>query len=93
MWTRENRALYERTGARYQSDLSDAEWVLIAPLIPPAKRGGRKREVDVREVRHPLCPGDRLPVARAAQGPAAQVHGARLFDAVGVGRHAGAHPP
>ena len=50
MWTRENRGLYERKGARYPSDLSDAEWALIAPLIPPAKRGGRRREVDVCEV-------------------------------------------
>jgi transposase len=50
MWTRENRALYERKGRRYPSDLSDDEWALIAPLIPPAKRGGRKREVNVREV-------------------------------------------
>jgi transposase len=30
--------------------LTDPEWALIAPLIPPAKRGGRKREVDVREI-------------------------------------------
>ena len=50
MWTRENRGLYERKGTRYPSDLSDAEWALIAPLIPPAKRGGRRREVDLREV-------------------------------------------
>lgn len=50
MWTRENRSLYERKGLRYPSDLSDPEWALIAPLIPPAKHGGRKREVDVREV-------------------------------------------
>jgi len=50
MWTRENRGLYERKGLRYPSDLRNAEWVLIAPLIPPAKRGGRRREVDVREV-------------------------------------------
>ncbi len=50
MWTRANRGLYERKGLRYPSDLSDQEWVLIRPLIPPAKRGGRKREVDVREV-------------------------------------------
>ena len=34
----------------YPSDLTDPEWALIAPLIPPAKRGGRKREVDVRDV-------------------------------------------
>ena len=50
MWTQENRSLYTRKGLRYPSDLTDPEWSLIAPLIPPAKRGGRKREVDVREV-------------------------------------------
>ena len=30
--------------------LLDDEWELIEPLIAPAKRGGRKREVNVREV-------------------------------------------
>ncbi len=61
MWTRENRGLYERKGVRYPSDLSDAEWALIAPLIPPAKRGGRHRDVDVREVMNGVLSGrDRL---------------------------------
>ena len=50
MWTRENRGRYDRSGLRYPSDLTDAEWRLIAPLIPPAKRGGNKRTVVVREV-------------------------------------------
>src|SRR3712207_9362841 len=50
MWTVENRREYERKGLRYPSDLTDAEWALAAPLIPPAKRGGRKRSVDPREV-------------------------------------------
>ena len=50
MWTAENRRHYERRGLRYPSDLTDAEWALAAPLIPPAKRGGRERRVDVREV-------------------------------------------
>ena len=50
MWARENRSLYERQVLRYPSDLTDPEWALIAPLIPPAKRGGRKREVNIREV-------------------------------------------
>lgn len=50
MWTAENRRQYERTGLRYPSDLTDAEWALAAPLIPPAKHGGRERRVDVREV-------------------------------------------
>ena len=50
MWTPENRARYDRSMLRYPSDLNDAEWALVAPLIPPAKRGGNKRTVDMREV-------------------------------------------
>lgn len=50
MWTAENRARYDRSRLRYPSDVTDAEWTLIEPLIPPAKRGGNKRSVDLREV-------------------------------------------
>ena len=45
MWTIENRPLYDRSKLRYPSDLTDDEWSLIKPLIPPAKRGGNKRTV------------------------------------------------
>jgi transposase len=50
MWTVENRKRYERSHLRYPSDLTDEEWQHIAPLIPPAKHGGRKRTVNLREV-------------------------------------------
>ena len=50
MWTVEQRQAHDRAGLRYPSDLTDAEWALVAPFIPPAKRGGRKRTVDVRAV-------------------------------------------
>ena len=50
MWTTENRSRYDRRKLRYPSDLTDAEWALVAPLIRPAKRGGNKRTVNVREV-------------------------------------------
>jgi transposase len=50
MWTNENRARYDRSKLRYPSDLTDGEWALVKPLIPPAKRGGNKRTVNVREV-------------------------------------------
>ena len=50
MWTAEHRRAADRRGLRYPSDLTDAEWALVAPMIPPAKHGGRKRSVDVREV-------------------------------------------
>ena len=46
----EHRAAADRRGLRYDSGLTDAEWALVAPLIRPAKRGGRPRTVDVREV-------------------------------------------
>ena len=50
MWTTENRHRYDRDKLRYPSDLTDAEWQLIKPVIPPAKRGGGRRRVNMREV-------------------------------------------
>ena len=50
MWKPEHRRAAVRHGLRYPSDLTDAECVLVEPMIPPAKRGGRRRAVNVREV-------------------------------------------
>ena len=50
MWTTENRARYKRDHLRYPSDTTDEEWHERAALIPPARRGGRKRRVNIREV-------------------------------------------
>ena len=50
MWNPEHRRAALRNGLRYPNDVTDEEWGLIGPLIAPAKRGGRRREVDVREV-------------------------------------------
>ena len=50
MWTEITRAHYERSDLRYTSDLTDAEWALIGPFLPPAKRLGRPRTTDLREV-------------------------------------------
>ena len=50
MWTPDHRRVADRRGLRYPSDLTATEWALVAPLIRPAKRGGRPRKVDVREV-------------------------------------------
>jgi hypothetical protein len=49
MWTKENWGRYDRSQQRYPSDLTAEEWGLVEPLIPPAKRGGGKRRVDMRE--------------------------------------------
>jgi transposase len=51
MWTDAQRARHKpAAGQRYPSDLSDAEWALIAGMIPPARTGGRGRKTDMREV-------------------------------------------
>jgi putative transposase len=38
----------------YKTDLTDAQWKIVKPLIPPARPGGRPREVDMREVLNTL---------------------------------------
>jgi putative transposase len=35
---------------RYPSDLTDAEWIILEPLLPAEKTGGRHRDVDLREI-------------------------------------------
>ena len=50
MWTEDHCRAADRRGLRYPSDLTDAEWDLVKPFIRPAKRGGRPRSVDIREV-------------------------------------------
>ncbi len=50
MRTNDNRSRYDRSKLRYPSDLTDEEWALIAPLIPPPKSGGGKRTRDMRDV-------------------------------------------
>ena len=54
MWTDESRSRHNRDKLRYPSDLTDEEWGRLRPLIPPAKRGGRPRQVDMREIMNGL---------------------------------------
>jgi putative transposase len=35
---------------RYPTDLTDGQWAVLAPHVPPAKPGGRPRSADAREV-------------------------------------------
>ncbi|GAB7551752.1 hypothetical protein NRB_12510 [Novosphingobium sp. 11B] len=53
-WTGIARQEHSRKGLRYSSDMTDREWELAAPFIPPAKRGGRRRTTDMREVMNAL---------------------------------------
>ena len=53
MWRRRKHALHVEHAPRkerYPSDMTDTEWAIIAPLIPPQRPGGRHRETDMREV-------------------------------------------
>ncbi|QHD68359.1 IS5 family transposase [Sphingobium yanoikuyae] len=49
-WTGIARREHSREGLRYPSDMTDTEWALAAPFVPPARRGGRPRTADMREV-------------------------------------------
>ena len=49
-WTEITRAQYRRKGLRYSSDTTDAEWAVLEPLLPAARRLGRPRTVNMREI-------------------------------------------
>src|SRR6516165_4409000 len=68
MWTEEQRRIYRREGEGYPSDLRDAEWARLEPLIPPARPGGRPRKTDMRAAMNAIlyllrtgCPWRYLP--------------------------------
>ena len=68
MWTPETRAEHDRDDLRYPSDLTDAEWQLLAPLLPPPAETGRRRSWPMRELMNALffvlrggCPWRMLP--------------------------------
>ncbi|HEY0525272.1 MAG TPA: IS5 family transposase [Stellaceae bacterium] len=50
MWTPITRQQHSRAGLRYASDLTDAEWALLKPLLPPPRDRGRPRSWPLREV-------------------------------------------
>jgi transposase len=50
MWTEITREQYRRKGLRYSSDMTDSEWAVIEPLLPPAPHLGRPRTVEARAV-------------------------------------------
>ena len=67
-WTDAARRHYARPAERYATDLTDAEWALLAPHLPAPNRLGRPREVDLREVLNAIlyllrtgCPWRLLP--------------------------------
>ena len=49
-WTDITRAEHNRNSDRYPTDLTDGEWAVVSPLVPPSRTGGRPRTSDMREV-------------------------------------------
>ena len=90
MWTDSARAKYGRPAKRYATDLTDAEFALVEPRLPPPCRLGRPRtDRSAGGAGRDLLPAaHRLPVGAAAQGLPTQEHGLRLFPALVAGRHA-----
>lgn len=50
MWTATTRAQHKRQGLRFPSDLTDAEWAVLAPLLPPRPPVGRPPAWPMREI-------------------------------------------
>ena len=94
MWTANNRGRYDRGKLRYPSDLTDAEWELVEPLIPPGKRGGGKRTVVMREVvnglMYILSTGCQWRAIPKDLPPKSTI--LRLFRPVDLRRHIGGYP-
>ena len=68
MWTQAHRATYRQSGTAFPSDLTDAQWQCLEPLIPAAKSGGRPRKTDMRAAMNAIfyllrtgCPWRYLP--------------------------------
>jgi len=51
MWKPEHHLAADRSDLRYPSDLTDAEWAIVASMIPAGQYGGRRLSVNVRETR------------------------------------------
>ncbi len=49
-WNETTREQYRRGMERFETDVMDAEWAVIEPLLPPPARLGRRRSTDLREV-------------------------------------------
>lgn len=50
MWTPTTRRHHSREGLRYETDLTDAEWAVIEPLLPTRPRRGRPPKWTMREI-------------------------------------------
>ena len=49
-WNETTKTEYTRPRDRFESDLTDEEWNLVKPCLPPPAKRGRPRKTDLREV-------------------------------------------
>ena len=55
MWTPATRRQHSRAGLRSETDLTDAEWAVIAPLMPEPALCGRPATWTTREILNAIC--------------------------------------
>src|SRR4051812_29799199 len=84
---------HRRVCARYPSDMTDREWAIIAPLLPPARSGGRPRTVDLRAVVDAILFIASSGCQYAPQGFSAEVDGAGLLLRLAGQPFVGDHQP
>ncbi len=92
MWTDADRSRYRQAGDCLPSDLSDAEWDRLGPLIPTAKPGGRPRKTDMAfgDERDLLSSANRSPMAvSAARGLFASFDGLQHLPRLPAGGRVG----
>ena len=80
-WIETARREYRRDCPRYASDLTDGEWALVEPFMPPSHRIGRPRKTDLREIVNAVLymASDGMPMANATQRLPAGPDSAALF--------------
>ena len=91
MWTQGHRGPTNKSGTAVPSDLTDAQWERLEPLIPAAKAGGRPRKTDMRAAMNAIfyllgtgCPWRYLP--RGPFPPRSTVYNIfRQFQSDGAG--------
>jgi hypothetical protein len=87
MWTAENRSQYARKGLRYRSDFTEADGTSLVPFLMSAASTKAARVARTRSGHPqwlPIRAQQRMPLARPAQGPAAQKHRAWLVRALAL---------
>ena len=87
-WDKANRAKYDHKTGRYPSDMTNAQWAVIEPLVPLPQHGGRPRTTDMREVINAIFfhRKNRMSVALTTTSLSALDNCTKIFFMSGPGR-------